>query len=475
VSGRSRRVAAPGGFVLFLLAAATPALAHGTEGGFVLLLPTRFYLAGAAIAVAASFVLLALVPAPVVERVAQFRLPLFPSPRLSPALPSTLAFLFLAMLVLAGIFGSRDPVENPLPLFIWTVWWVGFTLLQAVVGPLWQWLNPWSGPLAVLRRITGIGVGNGFLRLPGRVGYGIAILQFFAFAWYELIDLAPSDPFRLAVAVIGYWLLNLAGMIAFGERDWSARAEPFGIFFGLVGGMSPFGRRQRDGHVRVGLVWPGRMLLDRTGMPVSGVLFVLLALASVSFDGFSRTFVWLSSIGINPLEFPGRSAVTVAGTAGLIGAFALLSVVFFAAVAGGCALIGRRGETLQAAGRLIYSIVPISIAFHFAHYFTSLLTDGQSVRIVASDPFGRGWNLFGTANDYVTMSFMNTFEGVRFIWNTQTAAIALGHIAGIVMAHVLAIRMFGPTKAATLSQVFLAALMVFYTAFGLWLLSTPRI
>jgi hypothetical protein len=217
------------------------------------------------------------------------------------------------------------------------------------------------------------------------------------------------------------------------------------------------------------------MLIGRPALTLSGVLFVLLTLASVSFDGFSRTFLWLSFLGINPLEFPGRSAVMVSGTVGLIGAFALLSVVFFAAVAGGCALIARRAETLSAAGRLIYSIVPISIAFHIAHYLTSLMVDGQSVRIVASDPFGRGWDLCGTAGDYVTMSFMNTFEGVRFIWNTQTAAIALGHIAAVVLAHVLAIRIFGAARAATVSQVFLAALMVFYTAFGLWLLSTPRI
>jgi hypothetical protein len=73
------------------------------------------------------------------------------------------------------------------------------------------------------------------------------------------------------------------------------------------------------------------------------------------------------------------------------------------------------------------------------------------------------------------MSFMNTFEGVALIWNSQTAAIALGHIVGIVMAHVLALRMFADAKTATRSQIFLASLMVFYTAFGLWLLSTPRI
>ena len=48
-------------------------------------------------------------------------------------------------------------------------------------------------------------------------------------------------------------------------------------------------------------------------------------------------------------------------------------------------------------------------------------------------------------------------------------------IMGIVIAHLLATRMFGSTGDATRSQIFLAVLMVSYTVFGLWLLSTASI
>ena len=59
------------------------------------------------------------------------------------------------------------------------------------------------------------------------------------------------------------------------------------------------------------------------------------------------------------------------------------------------------------------------------------------------------------------------------IWNLQTAAIVLGHLAGIALAHALALRHFGDNRGAVLSQLPLAAFMVLYTLFGLWLLSTP--
>ena len=62
---------------------------------------------------------------------------------------------------------------------------------------------------------------------------------------------------------------------------------------------------------------------------------------------------------------------------------------------------------------------------------------------------------------------------MRVIWNVQTAAIVLGHVLGIVLAHVLALRYFGRGRRAVVSQLPLAALMVLYTLFGLWLLSTP--
>ena len=55
---------------------------------------------------------------------------------------------------------------------------------------------------------------------------------------------------------------------------------------------------------------------------------------------------------------------------------------------------GRRLE--PALGTFVYSIIPISIAFHFSHYLTALMVNGQYALIAASDPFGTGLDLFGT-------------------------------------------------------------------------------
>ena len=57
-------------------------------------------------------------------------------------------------------------------------------------------------------------------------------------------------------------------------------------------------------------------------------MFCLMILASGSFDGLQETFWWLGVLGINPLEFPGRSAVVGASALGLILANVALIAVF---------------------------------------------------------------------------------------------------------------------------------------------------
>jgi hypothetical protein len=460
--------------VLGLSASLAPstAFAHGAEGGIVLLLPTGYYLAGAALAVAASFLLLAILPPRLVARAAAMQLELFTVRDIPHVATSLLGLLLLATLVAAGYLGSRDPVANPLPTMFWTTWWVCFTVLQALTGRLWPHLNPWTGILALLGRHKR----DPLAVLPAAIGYFVAILQFAAFAWFELIDLAPSDPARLAMAITAYFLFNLLGAMLFGETDWMARAEPFSVLFGLIGRLSPIEREAAGpASTRLSLVWPGRALITDTPLPLSGVLFLLLVLSTVSFDGLSRTFLWLGAIGINPLEFPGRSAVVWSGMSGMVATFLLLSGAFLLCVVLGATMAGRGSTWRSAAGRLIYSVVPIALAFQAAHYLTNVLVDGQNAIIAVSDPFDLGWNLFGTAEWHTTTSFLNTLDGVTLIFNAETAIIALGHVIGIIMAHLVALGLFESPRRAVISQIPLAALMVFYTGFGLWLLSTPRI
>ena len=195
--------------------------AHVAGGAFILLLPTHLYVAGGAIVVAASFAVVTLLRPRVfarLERLAwRVRLGGVPRDALSTG-ASLLSLAVVVFLVIAGLLGSRDPLANPLPLFVWTVWWVGFTYLHALFGNLWAHLNPWSG---LHRLLTAAGPLRRWhdeppLAYPPGAGYWPAVAGLFAFAWFELIDPAPADPARLATAVVAYLLVGLVGIMLFG-------------------------------------------------------------------------------------------------------------------------------------------------------------------------------------------------------------------------------------------------------------------
>jgi hypothetical protein len=475
----SRQIAWP---VLGLVASTcipTAAWAHASEKGFVLLLPTGYYIAGGTLAVAASFLLLLFLPTVTVERIAAARLTLCPMPSVPRAVTSGIAFLLLVLLLLTGFFGSRDPLENPLPLTVWTLWWAGVTIAHALLGNLWAFLNPWVAPHRLLRRLGGASgtAERPLLSYPAWLGYWPATLGFLAFAWFELIDPAPDDPARLAIAAVLYSAATLAGMLLFGERTWLARAECFSVFFSFVAELAPLRVESSDParpeRRSLCLTYPGAALAKRDALPLGGVLFVLLTLATVSFDGLHETFWWLGLGGINPLEFPGRTAMMPRNSFGLVAMWAALAVVYGLAIALGARLAGGRVDLRQSLGAFVLAILPISIGYHFAHYLTAFLVNAQYAVVALGDPLARDWDLLGLGHRHITVSFLSNYDSVSLIWKLQAAGVVAGHILAVSLAHFIAVARFGTTRAAMASQLPLAVLMVAYTLFGLWLLATP--
>ncbi len=438
------------------------AQAHASEQGLVLLLPTDVYTGAGVAAVVATVLLLAFAPAGLMRRLFA-SLPLWRwRPGVWPEITSTLSFLFLSVVVAAGFLGPRDPLANPLPLTVWTVFWVALVTLQGLFGDLWRWLNPWSGPLLLLRRVLG----------PWPVyrirGTWPGALTFLAFAGFLLADPAPSDPDRLATMVALYWLAMFFLACVFGPR-WLRRGEGLTLALTAYARLGVFARR--GGRLRAGL--PGWQIATR-GAGAGLALISVLLLGSGSFDGVNETFWWLTRLGLNPFEFPGRSAIVPQTLLGLILCNLLLIAVLALSLWLGLRL-ARSGMTLTRAFILFApSMLPIALGYHVAHYFTSFLVDGQYALVAISDPFLTGADLLGLGDFYVSTGFFNTTDSVRRIFLTQAGAVVAGHVLAVLVAHAIAVRAFGGHRRAALSQAPLAVFMIAYTLFGLWLLSSPR-
>ncbi len=430
--------------------------AHVSERALVLLLPTEIYIRSGVIAVALTVALLFLLPPKLFENLFR-RVSFAPAPALTVStLTSVLAALLLAFSIYAGFEGSRDPLANPLPLLIWTVWWILLPVASAVFGNVWHFVNPWSGPY----RLLGV---QPKLSNPPR---WIAVVLLMLFLVFVVADIAPDDPDRLAFMVLVYWLFTFAMMVLFGE-GWLKRCEPFTIYFGALSMLSPVWREER---IHAGL--PGARLTDRSSHIWVAAL-IIVALGAGSFDGLNETFWWLGQIGINPLEFPGRSAVALPNTLGLLGGILLLGIVFALCIWIGLRMVSASSAFTEIFPRLTLSLLPIALGYHIAHYLTTFMVGWQYALKTATDPLATGQDLLGLGQYYVTTSFFNVPETVETIWLTQAAAIVIGHILAVLISHAIALDTLGSHRKATISQLPVAVFMVAYTFFGLWILAQP--
>jgi hypothetical protein len=413
------------------------AAAHAFGERYDLPLPLHLWLAAAGLAVALSF------PVFLVALRRGERSPRFFLLRIHPLVAGALrvvSLLIFFLVIAAGLFGTQDPFRNFAPAFVWIAWWIGFTYLSALLGDFWPVLNPW----AVLRP-------RGLFKLPPAVGGWPAAALLLAFAWIEIVWEGNAVPANLAWLALGYSLLTWTGMFVFGRDAWLKSGEVFTVYFGFLARLAPIEwKAGNELHLRA----PAAGLLDPRPVCSSEAFFVIVMLAIVTFDGLRDTPLWAVS----------DAQWTAAATAGLL----VMPCVFALVIFGICALMGDApaGELLRL---FVPTLLPIALAYHVAHYLPYLLVAGQVVIPLASDPFGRGWDLFGTAHYKVAVGVV----GARFAWYTSVIVIVAGHVLAMYVAHRLALERFGDRRSARRSQYPLAALMVGYTMLSLWILAQP--
>jgi hypothetical protein len=460
------------------LGAATPAAAHGFGQRYDLPLPLPLYLFGAAAAVALSFVVFGLFAghgraarrARHVDLLATAPGRAIAKSGLVPAIVLSIRLAALGVFiatVLAGFIGDQNPYRNIAPTFVWVIFWVGLVYVSALVGNLWDLINPWrtlfEGAEWLYRQSGGAQLSLG-LRYPPAVGTWPACLLFLAFAWIELVYPTPAVPAHIACFAAAYSVLTLAGMVAFGREIWLQHGEVFSVAFGTFARFAPT-HAKVDGKTRQFLLRPFGSGLDDEPVATSMMAFVLLLLATVLYDGLIGTPAWssLETWLRTALAGTGVGDTIVIRTAGLIGFWLLFAVAYLAICAVAAAYVPSGGSPLELGRTFALTLVPITIGYHVAHYLTFLLIQGQYIVPLVSDPFGYGWNLFGTAGYRVDIGIVDA----RFTWYAAVAAIVTGHVTAVYLAHAKAMRIIPGRWAALRSQVPLTMLMVVYTFIGL--------
>jgi hypothetical protein len=488
MSAERRRLAVAASVALALaLGAPGPAAAHAIEGAFQLPIPLWLYLLGAAVAVAASFVVTAISSRRVaVPRYATIAIP----PAVAAVSRTALRVLGLAWWYGPILVGFVVADISALPaVLLWVGIWVALPMVTAMFGNPWPSLSPFRTTFAALEWIARR---LGTERLDAGVPYPAELARWPAVAllavgiWCELVLPGSDAATTVAALLAGYTALTIAGMTLFGPVAWLRHAEMFEVLLGWFGRIGPVARRsvdrglcqdcgnecepdrcidcpecsvaaedaERRAELRAWIVG----LTEPAPPGWSDAAFIVLVLAGVTYDGMRETAfgaTLLTALLTPLLEMLGPTSLAflLADTAAL----ALLVAAFVAAFAATLALtrtLARGGPMRPAA--YAATLLPISAGYLVAHYLTLVIRGAIWVPALVVDP------LMSLAPDVSWIP-----PGV--IWYLSVASIVGGHIAGIALAHGLALR--DAPRHGTVAGLPMVGLMIGYTVLSLWIIA----
>jgi hypothetical protein len=397
---------------------------------------------------------------------------------LSPAVEVLAGLTGIGLLVLViwtGLTGVIAPDRNFSITFVFVTFWIGLVVFSVLLGDIFQALSPW--------RAIGRSVSAGFARLvgqqapapltyPGWLGRWPAVAGLVGFLFLELIygqsgfAAAGLEPRHLAIAALVYSAITFVGMGLFGVERWNERGETFSVYFGMFARMAPLEVSEGSLMRRPWLVG----LTTWARLPGSLAL-VLVAIAGTTFDGaqegklkepINSLYERLSDGGLSPI-----SALRVTNSVYLLITVAVVGAIFWAGI-WGMRIVETKRSARELARLFAHAFVPIALAYVVAHYFSYFVYLEQAqFSFLLSDPFGTGANLFGTAGSGIDYGVLSA----NAIWYVQVAAIVSGHVVALVLGHDRALKIWGNTRDAAWSQVWMLVMMMFFSILGLILLS----
>jgi hypothetical protein len=439
-------------------------LAHAFGERYDLPIPLLLFVLGGSAVVVASFLLV--LPRSV-RGTEDPSLPDRPAPGALHPLLTPLSLAALAFVAYCGLAGSDEVAENLAPTVVWVLVWVAVPVLCGLLGDWTTRLNPFAALAHLVDRpkVRKAVLGRS-APLDWTFGWWPAVALFFGLACAELIyQLTTTQPHVIGEALVVYAVLNLFLGLLFGSA-WVERGEVYSVLFSTWGrlGFWRFGAPGRRGFGG-GLVGP----FDGTA---SRLLFVLMMLISVNFDGMLSTPQWTdferTQIG---LDVGQQHLLRLSGFAVLTG----LTLLVFGAFAVASSRLGRHATSRRnALNGLLPSLVPIAYGYLVAHNLAYLLVNGQLMAPLLGNPTGtHDLGLPSPFNDSYVVNA--TFLPSAFYWYVGVAVIVAVHVAAVVLAHRHLAGAATDEAVARRSELPWLVAMVGYTAFSLFLIAQPLV
>lgn len=436
--------------------------------------------------------------------------------------------LFILVIV-AGLIGSQDPSRNIAPVLTWNIWWMGLIFFAFFAGEIWCTVCPWMAVPDWIKRLSAKLPGRdraiGLERTWPKALRNLypAIVMFMALTWLELAYEAPYRPALTSIMGLAMVAMAAATLFIFERKGFCRYVCPVGRVTGAYGTTGMLEIRRRDSEIckscqtkdcfhgnERGLPCPTGEFMgamnensyctmcteclktcphDNIGIniraPIADLLgphrkrldeaWLLLAIFLVTiFHGLAMIPVWTrqtvpplrdaleATLGVDP----GYLTTFTLGMVGFFGASTLLylGVCWLSKWASGNVFYRLRDFFIAYA----YPLLPVALAYHLAHNALHFFYEGSKLLRLISDPFGWGWDLFGTAKSPLSM-----VVPLEWLWGAQLTLVLLGNLATLWLVNRATHRMFGNRRQAIKALIPVAIFALLLSVAALWLLSQP--
>ena len=326
--------------------------------------------------------------------------------------------IILFLLVAPGIFGDESSKTSVAPLILWVFLWIGVPVLGLLFGDIYSKFNPLN--LFSLKSDK-----------PESVYF--ACILFIGLTWCELVWRRPGNPLNIAIVLITLFIC--VNLLRYFLKKSLIEVDPLLLLHYLYSKLKLFNSRPYF-----------RSLLDNIGnlAKLRGIeYFVLLMIGTVTYDGLRETTFWYNQFGSRTDDMGFSTMMFLIMNLGTILFYRF--ACFFAIKVGGSDL-----ELNHVSNLFGHTMLPIAFAYHVTHYLTLLLFESQTFFYRFNDPIGIGMNILNVEEPTI-----NYFIEPLVIWGIQVAVTLLGHMLSVVLAHDLAVKLFGHQQSDKTQYIFL--------------------
>jgi hypothetical protein len=352
-----------------------------------------------------------------------------------PRLGKVFGILLLSLLILPGLIGNEEAKTSITPLIIWVFLWIGVPVFGLVFGDIYTKFNP----LSIIPSPE---------KKPSTVWFAVAL--FLGLTWFELVWRKPGNPTHIGIVFILLILITTGARILFGKA--SIEVDPLHLLHHLYAKL----RFTVSKPIYKNMLENLANLSNFKGMEY----FILLMIGTVTYDGLRGTTFWYNLFGSSTLDITFSTI-----------AFFGINIIIICSYRFACwfaiKVSGEKQDLNKISLLFGHTMLPIAFAYHVTHYISLLLYESQTILYRLNDPYGIGWNLFDI--DEVTINYFLTPVA---LWGIQVFVTLAGHMLSVILAHDLAIKLFGHQQSDKTQYVFLL-ITVGLTLQALFVLSVP--